>query len=930
MSFGCNCFSKFAASSFNAIFRFATAFAIAAVMMVLVGCAPAPIPREFKSAKMEFGPLLPESDVYLDEISVNQLPSASSFKWKGTVETSTWYRAAEDLSWIARQVQVPEIARLSVKMREAVMKASATWPHTVDRSPYVSAAIGETQLDSEQAIQQAVDMLTAQEPILKSLLASRSSATKWPSESVSLVDLVGRIEKFVMEFVHDVESSSVDPKVRNQIVEELRINFGPKLGRLRTEAALAYKEPKVYDFVRRLRETLKQEGIDLGPKLNNQLNLAERLPKEAERISTAKRALAVLIDFWLAASPETRELKFKPVSKDLYSFFVDQSEDDLLCLKSGCNLISVLKREIFILPKLEEYGIKKLRNKLVEAAQDSIRVELESQATAFLPKLHEEIGALIVDEMRRQKSNVTKISRDYAGYLRVAMARMAAAKLGLREKAMFQGVEPSRIRVKFDFDDGGISAASEGASNSASSNGNFTTGASAIGAGLALAIEQFENHLPYYLSAQGLNPIRQQQSMSRTLFEQLNKALLIGGFRTEAAKPFDALSVVIDRDVPVRSRFNLRSMAGSPLSFAVPDKVFLSNTGMANGILGSAYPARLSVSVGGQADMIRGLSRLAIQLKDWKKSKFDETLGPVVLADFVPDLPKEAVDQKLFPKELFFAAAMGNAAIILQNSTKKSSSIGLISPQKTIRWANEPIAGGARIQEFVSREDESTKASVAPAEQETMAVVFDLVNGERSKEAKISEVARFLSALTVFLKALEDIEKSKSKVLLEPDARGVTPIDQLSSGRQDVKLLVMAIANFLSKEARGGDGLVRPTYFRSKAGLAIGARGEPRLLEQALVIRALLDASEAISAEIYRNEAQDIFSVANRLFFKPELAFYSDDLASIKSPNMESLVAMLVAGESLKPYLSTHRQVQWIKLSKPWIGALRDAAERLP
>ncbi len=903
--------------------------AVLLVLVGLVGCSPEPVAREFKQAKMDFGPTRTDGDIAVDEISINQMPSASSFKWRGAVETATWYRAAEDLSWLARQVRAPEIARVSLKMREAVMKTSTPWSHTIASSPYVSAAIGETRSDTEASIQEGVDMLTAQEPIIMDLLKSRNAQTQWPTAQVSLVDLVGRIEKFLVDFVHDVETSNADPQVRKQIVDELRINFGPKIGRIRAQAALAYNEPKVYDFVRRIREILKAEDIDLGPDLNKQLDLAERLPRDAERINSAKRALSVLIDFWLAASPETRDQEFKPVSKELYDFFKDQSVEDLDCLKRGCGILTVLKREIFILPQLEEYGVRKLRNKLVEAAQASIRGELESQATAFLPKLHEEVGNMIVGELRRQKSNITKISQDYGAYLRVAMDRMAVAKLGIREKATFYGVEPTRLRVSIDFEDSGISASAE---TPTSNNSRFVTGAGAIGAGLSLAVDQLENHLEPYLANQGLNPIRLHQSLSRTLFEQINKVLVVGGFKTEASKSFDALSVSIDRDMSSRSRFNLRTMSGSPVSFAVPDSVQLGKTSRADAVMTSTIPTKLSVSVGGQADMIRGLSRLAIQLKDWKSTKFDETLGSIVLADFVPDLPREAVDQKLFPKDLFFAAAIGNAAIILQNATKKSSSIGLISPQKRIRWANESLSPQVELSGAISGEAPRvpTPSAVAPAEQETMAVVFDIVNGERATEAKIADVARFLSALTVFLKAVDDIENTRSSVLLERDADGVSPLDQFTGGRQDIKLLVMAIANFLSKEARGLDGLVRPTYVRTQGGVAVGPRGEPRLIEQALVIRALLDASEAISAAIYRHEAQDIFSATNVNFFKPELAFYADQPGSTKAPNLEALVAMLVAGETLKPHLPSQRQVQWSKLSKPWIGALRDAAERLP
>lgn len=899
------------------------------VVAVVGGCSPDPVSREFKQAKMDFGPTRTDGDLAVDEISINQMPSVSSFKWQGAVETATWYRAAEDLSLLARQTRAPEIAKVSLKMREAVLKASAPWSHSVANSPYVSAAIGETRSDTEAAIQAGVDMLTAQEPIIISLLKARDAQTSWPTQQTSLVDLLGHVEKFLVGFVSDVEKSEADPQVRKQIVDELRINFGPRISRIRAQAALAYNEPKVYDFVRRIREILKEEAIELGSDLNKQLDLAERLPRDAERINSAKRALAVLIDFWLAASPETRDLEFKPVSKELYDFFKDQSVEDLECLKRGCGLLTVLKREIFILPQLEEYGVRKLRKKLVEAAQTSIRSELENQATLFLPKLHEEVGTMIIEELRRQRGNITKISQDYGAYLRVAMDRMAVAKLGIKEKATFHGVEPIRLRVKVDFENGGISAAADAVP---SNNSRFTTGAGAIGSGLAVAVDHVESALEPYLATQGVNPIRLQQSLSRTLFEQINKVLVVGGFKTEASKPFDALSVSIDRDLSARSRFNLRTMSGSPVSFAVPDGVQLGKTSRADAVMTSTIPTKLTVSVGGQADMIRGLSRLAIQLKDWKPTKFDETLGSIVLADFVPDLPRDAVDQKLFPKDLFYAATVGNAAIILQNATKKSSSIGLISPQKRIRWANEPLMSQVELSGAISGEAPKAVAAsaVSPAEQETMAVVFDLVNGERATEAKISDVARFLSALTVFLKAIEDIENTKSSVLLERDGDGVSPLDQFTGGRQDIKLLVMAIANFLSKEARGLDGLVRPSYVRTPGGAAVGSRGEPRLVDQALVIRALLDAADAISASIYRHEAQDIFAATNVSFFKPELAFYADQPGSDKAPNLEGLVAMLVAGEALRPHLSPQRQIQWSKLSKPWVGALRDAAERLP
>lgn len=901
-------------SGFSYSSRFFTCTALVLLLGYAAGCTPNPVVRQFKAANQDFGPVRSDGDLNVDAIAINALPTVESLKWQADVDTAKWYRVAEDLGWLSRQLEVPQIGRISVQMRGAVMRSALSWQHTVGNSPYMSAAIGETRQDTDLAIEKGVAMLTAQEPLIRDLLAKRNADTVWPTTSVSLVDLIGRIEDFLVKFVREVEVSSVDEKVKKQLVDELRINFGPKIGRIRTQVALAYNEEKVYDFVAKIRAVLKSEDIDLGKDLNKQLDLAEKLPRDAERIRSAKSALSVLIDFWLAASPETRDSEFKPVSPELYDFFKDQSEEDLDCLKRSCGILTMIKRELFILPQIEEYGVRKLRKKLVAAAEQSIKSELEAQAVAFLPKLHTEVANMIVGELQRQRDNIQKISRDYGAYLRVAMNRMAVAKLGVKEKSTINSVEPNRIRVSMDFRRGGIQvAASEEASP-------FATGAASIGTGMSLAVEHFDHHVERELVNGGVNPIRIKQLLSKTFFEQINKVLMIGGFKTESAKPFEALALAVDRDLSSRGRFNLRNQMDSPFTFAVPEVINVEKPVEMESVLATTVPRSVTVTVGGQADLLRGLSQLAIRLQDWKTTGFDQTLGPIVLADFVPDLPREAVDQKLFPKDLFFAATIGNAAVILQNVTKRSSTVGLISSQKRIRWANEPMDSS----------DGGTSKSIGPAEQETMAAVFDLINGERSKEAKIGEIARFLSSLTVFLQAIEGIEKTQSSVLRSLGENGISPLDQFVGGRSDIKLLVMAIANFLSKESRGLDGLVRPTYARSDSGVVLGPRGQPRLLDQALVIRALLDASSAISANVYKNEAIDLLAATNSNFFRPENAFYSDRPGTDAAPDFESLTAMLVAGERMKPFLTEARLSQWNKLARPWIGALRDAAETLP
>lgn len=897
-------------SSFSNAAR--TSISVVVLVSGFAGCSPDVVQRSFTEPKRDFGPLRSDGDIPGDGIQLSLTPTAASIRWRGDIETAKWNRAAEDLGWLSRKLAIPQIGKLALQMRRVVANSIVSSSNTFANSAYTSAAIGETRDDTKKSVDQAVQMLRAQGPVLEELLFRRNSLHEWPTSRVSLVVVVDHVGQFLSEFVRDVEKSAVDKTVRKQIVEELRINFGPRVQRIRSGVALAYNEKKTYAFVAKVRAVLKSEDVALATDIEAQLNSAERLTKEVERISDARSALSVLVDFWVAASPATRISKFQKLAPDLFDFFNDQSAEDLQCVKVGCGFLMRIKRALFILPEIEKYGIDKLRTQLTTAAEETIRSELETQAVKFLPGLYKEILTQISQELIRQTSNISKISTDYGTYLRLVLNRVAIAKLALKEKDPVAGIEPNLIRVEMQFSNKATLQAQPVPSQSLR---GFQTGASAIGSGLAAAVELHDYHIENILTQAGSSPNRVKQALGRVFFEQINKVLLIGGFKTETAKPFEALSVAIDgermRDGS-RRRFNLRTLLSSETSFAVPDTVAVAKSGKANSNVGSSVAGDFAVSVAGQADVLRGLSRLAMALRDWEVTSFDRVLGPINLADFVTDLPRETVDQKLFPKDLFFAASIGNAGAILQNMAKSSTMVGLIGQSREMHWANEP------------------DPQKDPAKQALKATMFDIVNGQRVNVSKTRDVARFLSAVVEFLRASDGVEKTQSSILITADEKGHRPIDQLRTARQDLKLLVMALGNFLANESLDARGVVLPVFTRTTENVAVGMSGDAQLEDQALVIRALLDAAEINDAAIHRNAALDLFAATNETFFRPELGFYSSRADQAADLDLEAMSAMLIAGERLKPYMKRERSAQWIRASRPWINALRDAAESLP
>lgn len=902
-------------------------FVLLAALPFAMACAPEPVARTFQEANQNFGPSRDDGLLDMAEVKMEALPQASSVRWKGDIETAAWYRAAEDLGWLSRSLNAPPLGRMALRMHRSVARQDVAWSHSVRNSAFASAAIGETRADTQKAVNKGVEMLKAQGTRIEQLLRVRSEKSNWPTERISLVSLVELIDKFLIAFVKDVDRSEVDRAVKTELVRELRVNFGPKLQRIRAQVALAYNEPKAYDFVAKIRQVLRQEGVELGRDIDQQLDLAERLPREVERIRDAKSALSVLVDFWIVSSKDVRETKFKVMAPDLYDFFSGQTAEELECVKTGCGFFTRIKRVLFILPEVEKFGVDKIKMQLAAAAEESIRSELETEAVKFLPDLHKEVYSQIQGELGRQRTVITEIVDGYGKYMRVVLDRVAVARLGVKEKDTIAGVEPSQIRVDLDF-----SIPSEELAGSAKrdqvkvsrrperdgfpARSRIETGAAAIGAGLSSAVEMHDFHMESALGLAGVNPIRIRQAMSRVYFEQLNKVLMIGGFTTEGKKPFEAFSLSVAtpgarlNQAPLR--FNLRSLLSSDTMFAVPNSFTISAAPSLNLVVSSAPPKSIVAGVAGQAELLRGLSRLAMSLRDWQPSVFDRVLGDVNVADYVPDLPRQSVDQFLFPKDLFYAAAVGNAGAILNNMTKFMSPVALIQPSRRMHWANE--------------EDPAKD----PSQQALRATIFDLVDGVRSTKSSTIETARFLSAIVDFLKATDGIEKSKSSVLTTADNGGQRPIDQIISARRDLKLLVMALANFLSSEVLNPSGLALPLFTRSVNNVALGMSGGPVLQDQFVVMRALLDASESLSASLFRDAALDLFAATTTAFFKTDMAFFSEKTDLSAPPNLESVAAILVTGERLSVHMSAERALQWRRISRPWINALRDAAETIP
>ncbi|HRK06505.1 MAG TPA: hypothetical protein PLZ57_01945 [Pseudobdellovibrionaceae bacterium] len=874
-------------------------------------CSPQPKARYFKPIKMEFGPT--QTEVDLGELKPQQNPSAASLTWQGEIATEQWMSLIEDLTTLALQRRDDRVARLVDRMRLNVEVAGNVVQLPASRSFFASAAIGETREDVADLLAKGIRMLGEQAAPLRALAAARSSRTNWPRGEVSVEIVVDSVTTYLQAYVADVQAApNVDAAVKEAIAKELTVNFIPRLGRIRREVIDVFQERDTVRLIQRVQALLRREGVELGRDTNQRLEMAERLVGEVRAIHDARSALAVLVEFWRASSQEVRDTRFKPVSPALYDFLTGKSESQLECIRTGCIGITGFARFFFVLPEIDSYGVPKLKQDLAVAAHDAILSEMRSQAVAFLPSLHEEVANQIDKELNQQITNLRQIARDYPSFFRIVLDRMATAKLGLLPDSRLGFLEASRLQVEL----------APGAPLKASSADRAGgTGAAALGASMKVAVRHYEHIIRRQRLLNGENPYLTTQGLGRLLFREINKVLSIGGYRMENLESFPALALGFDAtrtngDWP---RLNLRRLSDSDVSFAVPDRlqVQLGSSATSNSLRTTPTPEVPSVSVRGQAELLKGLSRLTRLARDWEPTAYDPIMGSINAADFLPDLPRDAVNQRLFPKDLIFAASLGNAGVLLQNLTKKSSPVMLIGAangegQRRIKFADQVGLTGETPSEPTS----------------ALAAIVDVTGSERGQIARTGDVARYILALAEFSRSVEGLEKTKSAPLLESIGSGKTAVEQILDAREDLKLLVMAMSNFLASEMVDSRGLLMAEFDRTSV------RARPRdlqqgsvILDHAWAIRALMEASSLLGAQVYKTSALDLYRSLLRHHFHAPSGFFRN--RPEQAPTPEEIVAMLVAGEAVHAQMSPLEQRQWRQILATWMSAWGDLAQQV-
>jgi hypothetical protein len=558
-----------------------------------------------------------------------------------------------------------------------------------------------------------------------------------------------------------------------------------------------------------------------------------------------------------------------------------------------------------------------LRPRLLASVREGIVSRVLAEAGAQVKTVPDLVMTQVDEQFANINKSLESAEQNYPALVRNVALRFAAqpgmisppalnsSRGSSGNQALLHGLESAQVSVN-PLSAGRFEVTPvKPASNAAHS---METGAAVLGSTILFATERWKRtDLPIT-----------DFSFRRQGIEVFNKLLVMGGFLTPSGAHYPALAVASEKAsapngqsaAALIQHLDLRSFLINADSeknakiYSVPDRVQLSGaySGLANA---QAH----AVSAEAQAQLLSGLCGMIDFTRDWQSTEFDRLFSSINVDSFLSEFPKGSIDQTLFPKDILFALSLGNAAVILENLKSRLTPVFLLDLDRQIEWA-----------------DTYAQPHATPA---AMAAVVDMKDGQRAVVAHARDAAQYLIAIAHFIKSTDGIEKTQNSLLQTKGKDGQSPLSILIDARADLKLLVLALANFLSHEMQATDGGMNSDFDLTTK--QVRKTQNRDLRDQTISILALNEASDILGVEIYRWAALDIYSYMNRELFDKKSGFYAKTTAALAAsaspPSSEPLdlpllVETLRAGEALRSQMPLASQKQWTVISDPWFAVL--------
>ena len=883
-------------------------------LLAVFACAPKQNAKQYNIPKADFGPKHVDTKITVPDsvtLATNQ----------DVLSTKDLFYAAENQIQLGEKLVNPRLVSKSKKLLDSFYNSpKATLSYNLKDSPYVGVAGEKTAGLFQEKLNGFSSLIDQQEKRLLEFL--KSHPLVFPATITTSTQAVTQLESLLYEFKTFLEHPDTHCLIRTAGLEDLNEDAFPRLraARILTNNIETAKDIKT--MIGHIKIAMDKFKIKGSPVIQKNITFVEFIERKIDGIDDAEDVLETLVHIWEFLTPAEKKKFVAKESEDLYEFLTDKDKQDLDCYarRNDCSMFNSIRIE-FVKGKIESYGIKKIKKKLEIAIKEAankvvlknVQDSLQSEILKFQPK--------ILAAFNKQRKDLSQINPNEI--LGKIFSNWAAKEIKYNEKDQLRGFETELSNFVIEKNENGYVASIDPIENKTNEVKGATIGLSLLNQ--TLYWEKFSDQSKMVTDEESTSAEATKSSIVKSLFETLNKTLIISGFKNAQGQVQEGfLSPIVRKDLIPQKPVEIQNMLKSPLFFSVPDSVVLENP-----IKRTRSSKDQNVSVETQAELLRGYTQLFMYLNDFegnssislagnskKGNLFDDTLGSHKALDYMsndklqgscgktPDAPKEKTENsndQLFPKEPFFAMSVANAGIQLKNMLKDLSPAFVLDLDSKLYWVNEYV------------KDKSIKTAVAG--------VVDLNEASRTNTVESLSVSKFLLALIDFYTHSKELKKTKSKMLLAKDpSDNLSAVDELQGSREKIKELIVGLANLLSRQMNSKSGGIEQTFsLQDKKTITFYKK---RLIDQVYAIKALNAASNLIENDFYRKVAIDIVYFMNRNLYNPEYGFYSETEEKLTKPNLSLILTTLNTLQDMKPLLPASSRSQMDLLIQTWVSEL--------
>ncbi len=422
---------------------------VATVFSGVPACAPKPQTISHDVTIPVAGPRGGDVDLQIDGRQ-----AIAPLSWSKEVSSEVVFRLTENLFSIREGFTDGQ----KTAWAQGLLNEIPSRPTKLTDSAYTSMFISRAQVMAKSSLAKIVPQMEATPGKVRQILKSLPPPIR-EGERIALDEAARRLFAYLRSVDSAIGRSSLLKPVIAGIHREVSkmLSLEPKAsGAIRAIMAAKTINKALND----VELVAKEFGIKIPSSAIGKMKRGRQLAASVESIRDARSALMTLVDVWSYLSPNERQKHFREASTDLYDYLKDQSPEDLACLRTpDCMSISQwIARTLVIQPKIEEYGVERIRSTLNLKGADAVRDTVTEAVVAEIRLVPQTVGDRVEKGVRAEIAPILALKSHFPKAIRERLDKWAARQIESQRPAVTNvqlekarlSVDPSgRVRLKW-------------------------------------------------------------------------------------------------------------------------------------------------------------------------------------------------------------------------------------------------------------------------------------------------------------------------------------------------------------------------------------------------------------------------------------------------------------------------------------------------